>query len=157
MNSTARNGHLDVVKWLHANRSEGCTTEAMGKAAQNNHLAVLKWLDQNRTERFTDKAIRGAVRVGNLEVLEWLYSRQPELCRITAVNCANDVLAYCSHFGVLWFLHQNCRECCLIETLKEALVATGKRLEFAEWAYVHHRHEFELTVEEQLFDDCDVV
>jgi hypothetical protein len=38
----AENGHLDVVKWLHAHRSEGCTTDAMDKAAANNHLEMVQ-------------------------------------------------------------------------------------------------------------------
>lgn len=33
MDLAARHGHLDVVKWLHENRSEGCTTDAMDLAA----------------------------------------------------------------------------------------------------------------------------
>jgi hypothetical protein len=38
MNSAAENGHLEVVQWLHENRSEGCTEDAMDFAARNGHF-----------------------------------------------------------------------------------------------------------------------
>ncbi|KAF1790995.1 hypothetical protein GQ600_6035 [Phytophthora cactorum] len=40
MDVAASNGHLEVVKWLHANSNEGCTTFAMSAAAANGHLEV---------------------------------------------------------------------------------------------------------------------
>jgi ankyrin repeat protein len=44
MNWAARNGHLEVVKFLHENRSEGCTEKAMDWAAKNGHLEVVEYL-----------------------------------------------------------------------------------------------------------------
>ncbi|ETN04242.1 hypothetical protein PPTG_14944 [Phytophthora nicotianae INRA-310] len=44
MNRAAWNGHLDIIQWLHPNRTEGCTTEAMDWAAKNGHLHVVQWL-----------------------------------------------------------------------------------------------------------------
>jgi hypothetical protein len=38
---------LEVVKWLHENRTEGCTPYAMHFAAREGHLEVVKWLHQN--------------------------------------------------------------------------------------------------------------
>ena len=43
-------GHLEVVKWLHENRTEGCSKCAMDWAAKNGHLDVVKFLHENRTE-----------------------------------------------------------------------------------------------------------
>jgi hypothetical protein len=43
-------GHLEVVKWLHQNREEGCTGNAMWWAAKGGHLHVLQWLAENRRE-----------------------------------------------------------------------------------------------------------
>jgi hypothetical protein len=42
MDYAARNGHVDVVKWLHENRTEGCTTNAMDDASYNGHVDVVK-------------------------------------------------------------------------------------------------------------------
>ena len=50
MDWAAANGHLDFIQWLHSNRSEGCTDDAMDKAAQNGHLDVIQWLHSNRSE-----------------------------------------------------------------------------------------------------------
>ena len=50
MDFAAENGHLDVVKWLHHNRSEGCTDDAAVMAARNGHSDIEEWLDLNRSE-----------------------------------------------------------------------------------------------------------
>ena len=47
MNFAAKNGHLEVVEWLHLNRKEGCTVYAMDQAAENGHLEVVRWLQNN--------------------------------------------------------------------------------------------------------------
>ncbi len=47
---SAERGHLAVVEWLHENRTEGCTTDAMDGAASAGHLDVVKWIHENRTE-----------------------------------------------------------------------------------------------------------
>ncbi|CAM9562127.1 unnamed protein product, partial [Heterosigma akashiwo] len=46
----ARAGHLEVVKFLHHHRAEGCTQSAMDWAAEKGHLDVVEFLDHNRTE-----------------------------------------------------------------------------------------------------------
>lgn len=38
----ASNERLDVIKWLHANRTEGCMSSAMNKAAKYGHLDIVK-------------------------------------------------------------------------------------------------------------------
>ena len=50
MNWAAQGGHLEVVEFLHFNRSEGCTTLAMDRAAEEGHLEVVEFLNLNRTE-----------------------------------------------------------------------------------------------------------
>ncbi len=47
MNLAAANGHLEVIKWLHENRNEGCSTWAMDWAVENGHSEVVKWLREN--------------------------------------------------------------------------------------------------------------
>ena len=72
INLAARNGHLEVVTWLHQNRKEGCTTWAMDFAAANGHLEVLKWLYQNRKEGCTEDAMEFAKENGHFEIVKWL-------------------------------------------------------------------------------------
>lgn len=60
MDYAAMGGHLNVVKWLHKNRTEGyteyggltsvCTTLAIINAIEGKHLEVVKWLYTNRHE-----------------------------------------------------------------------------------------------------------
>ena len=47
MNDAAANGHLDVVIWLHENRTEGCSKDTMDWAVKNGYLDVAKWLHEN--------------------------------------------------------------------------------------------------------------
>ena len=68
----AKKGHLEIVKWLHENRTEGCTTAAMNCAARNGHLEVVKWLHENRTEGCTEWAMDLAAENGHLDVVKWL-------------------------------------------------------------------------------------
>ena len=37
-------GHLEIVQWLHANRSERCTNVAMNWAAHSGHLEIVDQL-----------------------------------------------------------------------------------------------------------------
>ena len=73
MNGAARNGHLDIVEWLHLNRNEGCTTNAMDGAAANGHINVLEWLHANRSEGYTDQILSVAARNGHMETVEWIH------------------------------------------------------------------------------------
>jgi hypothetical protein len=57
------------VKWLHFNRSEGCTENEMYDAAWNGHLETLKWLYINRSEGC---AKHWAAFNSHLEIVKWL-------------------------------------------------------------------------------------
>ncbi|EGG18636.1 hypothetical protein DFA_04131 [Cavenderia fasciculata] len=50
-------GKLEIVKFLHFNRSEGCTTMAMDNAALNNDLETVEFLHKHRTEGSTCLAL----------------------------------------------------------------------------------------------------
>lgn len=71
MDGAATLGHLGVVKWLHENRSEGCTRRALNQAACRKQFDVVEWLLSNRSE-FTPSvngssrkvSVRAAVAVG---------------------------------------------------------------------------------------------
>ena len=81
----ARNGHLEVLKWLH--ETFGLTdvdaraeeNYALRLSARNGHLEVLKWMHE--TFGLTDMdaraegnyALRVAAENGRLEVLKWMY------------------------------------------------------------------------------------
>jgi len=48
MNWAARINHIEIVKWLHFNRSEGCTKQALKWAKLYHHREVVQWLNENK-------------------------------------------------------------------------------------------------------------
>jgi hypothetical protein len=56
MDSASRNGHLEVVQWLHTHRHEGASTDAIDYAASGGHLDVITFLHQNRNDGATVQA-----------------------------------------------------------------------------------------------------
>ncbi|GMF82250.1 unnamed protein product [Phytophthora fragariaefolia] len=73
MNLAAAHGHLEVVKWLHENGRGGCTTVAMTAAANGGHLSVMKFLAANYSLNWSEKAIAKAQNNGHTTVVKWLY------------------------------------------------------------------------------------
>jgi hypothetical protein len=116
MDGAAARGHLDVVRWLHANCSEGCTVAAMDLAAKNGHLHVIEWLHENRLEGGTTDAIDYASRSGHLEVLKWLHNHRREGCTTRAM----DYAAGTGFFEVVTWLHANRPEGCTVAALDGA-------------------------------------
>ncbi|KAF1774155.1 Ankyrin repeat-containing domain [Phytophthora cactorum] len=100
MDAAALRGHLEVIKWLHENRSEGCSVHAMDSAAAGGHLDVVQWLHENRTEGCTTGAMDTAAAGGHLTTVQWLWSNRTEGCTTVAV----DFAIYNGHFPVVkWF------------------------------------------------------
>ncbi|GMF14438.1 unnamed protein product [Phytophthora fragariaefolia] len=117
MDDAAANGHLDVVKWLHAHRPEGCTTNAMDCAAANGYLDVVQWLHSHRPEGCTAKAIDGAAENGHLDVIRWLFDNRSEGCTPKAIEGALSN----GHLRVAGWLHSR------LPALKPARVELWRR------------------------------
>ncbi|KAL7746123.1 Canalicular multispecific organic anion transporter 2 [Sorochytrium milnesiophthora] len=47
MDKAAASGDLDLVRWFHRNRTEGCTAEAMAEAARCGYLSIVKFLHEH--------------------------------------------------------------------------------------------------------------
>jgi hypothetical protein len=100
MDAAALRGRLEVVKWLHENRSEGCSVHAMDSAAAGGHLDVVRWLHEKRTEGCTTGAMDTAAAGGHLATVQWLWANRSEGCTTVAV----DFAIYNGHFPVVkWF------------------------------------------------------
>src|SRR6476661_2624364 len=102
-NWAAMNGHLNVIKWLHENKKEGCTTRAMDWAADHGHLEIVKWLHENRKEGCTTGAMDRAATNSHLEVVKWLHENRKEGCTTWAIDCA----AVNGHLEIVKWLHEN--------------------------------------------------
>lgn len=61
MNLAARHGFLAIVQWLHDNRVEDCTTEAMDSAALAGHMHVVQRLRVHRAEGCTEAALASTI------------------------------------------------------------------------------------------------
>ena len=72
MDGAARKGHLNVVQWLHTNRTIGCTSLAMYSAAVHGHLQVVQFLRKNRNEGNIRNAIDRARREGHVHIAQYL-------------------------------------------------------------------------------------
>ncbi|KAI8925116.1 hypothetical protein BC831DRAFT_458708 [Entophlyctis helioformis] len=69
-------GRLDVVVWLHENRTEGCTTKAMDHVLDRLYdpevVEVAEWLLVHRQEGFTRKAIDLVIKCRNAKAIRFL-------------------------------------------------------------------------------------
>ena len=79
MDWAAENGHIEIVKWLHENRTEGCTKHAMNWAAYNGHVEIVKWLHENRNEAYIESALLISKRYNHTKIVEYLqqYIKRP--------------------------------------------------------------------------------
>jgi ankyrin repeat protein len=78
MNEAAANGHLEVVKWLYENRSEGCTAVALSNAATSGHHEVAKWLIAHTYKGYHACAFNDSAAKGDLAMLELLHANIEE-------------------------------------------------------------------------------
>ncbi|EGG22237.1 hypothetical protein DFA_04355 [Cavenderia fasciculata] len=93
-------GHLEIVKFLHFNRTEGATTEAMDNASRNGHLEIVRFLHEHRSEGATEDAMDYAALKGHIEVVKFLHFNRTE-------GCTTQAFDYCMDFEIIKFLHQN--------------------------------------------------
>ncbi|EGZ19424.1 hypothetical protein PHYSODRAFT_558163 [Phytophthora sojae] len=133
MDIAAANGHLDVVKWLHAYRSEGCTAAAMDKAA-GGHLKVVQWLHSHRSEGCTAEAMNLAAANGHLGVVKWLLEHRDEWS-----SAVMDTAAANGHLEVVMWLHANRSEGCTTKAMDEA-TANG-HLDVVRWLHSNRYEE----------------
>ncbi|KAG9405390.1 hypothetical protein AC1031_004498 [Aphanomyces cochlioides] len=78
MDYAAKCGRLDIVRYLHEHRTEGCTSHAMDQAAEHGYLDVVSFLHNNRTEGCTERALTAASLGNHLNVVEFLSSTRTE-------------------------------------------------------------------------------
>jgi len=131
MDSAAGEGHIDVVIWLHENREEGCSAQAMDSAAMCGHMDVILWLHEHRNEGCTAAAMDHAASNGYLPIVIWLHENRVEGCTedamdFAASNCKLDVMVW------LW---QNRHEGCTSRALSYAAEAGAS--DIVKWLIVN--------------------
>ncbi|EQC27729.1 hypothetical protein SDRG_14480 [Saprolegnia diclina VS20] len=98
------NGHLEVVRFLHEHRREGCTTRAMDTAARHGHFEVVKFLHFNRTEGCSYKAHYEAILQGRVDIVRFLLEHRgenasPNLLDFAAANGQLEIVQYLNGLG----------------------------------------------------------
>ncbi|OQR86030.1 hypothetical protein ACHHYP_11076 [Achlya hypogyna] len=71
MDRAAKDGYLDVVRFLHNERPEGCTVAAIDGAAENGHLEIVKFLAMQRREGHSPRALEAPYK----DVVSYLIGR----------------------------------------------------------------------------------
>ncbi|EGG24159.1 ankyrin repeat-containing protein [Cavenderia fasciculata] len=77
MNNAASQGFLDIVSFLHFNRSEGCNILAMDQAAENGHFDIIKFLKEHRSEGCSRKGYENAIKNNHIEIVRFLQEHYP--------------------------------------------------------------------------------
>jgi len=131
LDQAARSGQLAILQWLHANRSEGCSTRAMDWAASSGHVDVVRWLHEHRSEGCTRLAMNDAARFGCLDVVRFLHEHRSE----GWTKKAMDLACAGGHLAVVKYLHENRREGCTGEAMRQA--AANGHLEVVQWLHAN--------------------
>jgi hypothetical protein len=75
----ARNGHLEVVRYLHPFvQADPRVSGACVVAARFDHANTLKWLISEAGHPITHAVLTAAARGGSLPVLQWLYQQMQQ-------------------------------------------------------------------------------
>ncbi|EGG22390.1 hypothetical protein DFA_04508 [Cavenderia fasciculata] len=134
MDIVAKNGRLNILMYLHFNRTEGCSYIAMDLASEFGHLDIVKFLHFNRTEGCSIHAMDNAARNGHYEVVKWLHVNRSE-------GCTTRALDYSASLEITQFLLTNRTEGCTIEAFDNA--TSRGRLDIIE--YLHQNTSKECT------------
>ncbi|KAJ1342656.1 hypothetical protein BSLG_002754 [Batrachochytrium salamandrivorans] len=131
MIAAAKNGHLDIVKFLHANRTEGCTSKAMDCAARHGHLEVVQFLHTHRSEGCTSVAMDSAAAYGHFDIIQWLHLNRTEGCTWAAMDSA----AASGYLEIVQFLHSSRTEGCTVAAMDTA--AREGHLHVVQWLHAN--------------------
>ncbi|OQR80686.1 hypothetical protein THRCLA_23443 [Thraustotheca clavata] len=80
------------MKYLHENRTEGCTTSAMDWAAEHHHWNIVQYLLKNRSEGCRINIVDIAAEFGHLDVIKYLHENDIEAYSVCALDWAIDML-----------------------------------------------------------------
>ncbi|EGG16899.1 hypothetical protein DFA_07880 [Cavenderia fasciculata] len=132
---------LDVVKYLHENRTEKLKDgyQLMNNACKDDSLLeILKFLHFNRTEGCTEQGLKIAAELGQLEIVKFLVSHYPEL----KVESAYDFATRHHHNNVVKFLYLNTTDNATI-ALTQSIIRLN--LEMAIYLLENHTDKVQLT------------
>lgn len=89
MDLAAEYESINIVKWLHYNRVDGCTEFALDIAANNGDIELLEFLHENRNEGCTMDALIYGADNNHLNIVKWLHKYR-----------INDIPEYAYSFAI---------------------------------------------------------
>jgi hypothetical protein len=69
----ARNGHLEMLKYLHEEVKAPWDSSTADWAAENGHLHILEYLVERKYDKYDEWACENAARNGHLDCLQYLH------------------------------------------------------------------------------------
>ncbi|OWY92766.1 hypothetical protein PHMEG_00038091 [Phytophthora megakarya] len=86
MDCAARWGHLEVVKWIHANRTERCTNMAIKNVVTEGHVGIAYWLITHISDLSPEELTLQDVNIvrfvrNNFEMLLFLHEHFPHVLK----------------------------------------------------------------------------
>lgn len=118
MDSAVQRSSLDIVKFLHEYRTEGCTKRARDDATIAGHLDVVKFCYENRTEGAPQPPWTAHKL---LNIVQFAHEHRTEGYTTIAMNGASRSIS--RDLTLLRHLHENRMEGCTVEVLYSAVAA----------------------------------
>ena len=103
--NAAKNGHLEVLKYLREEAKVPCDATTACRAASNGHLHILEYLVERKYDQFDVDACRGAAMEGQLDCLKYLRETAKAPWDLMAVYFAHE---YSRPECVQYLLDNNC-------------------------------------------------
>ncbi|EFA81970.1 hypothetical protein PPL_05204 [Heterostelium album PN500] len=102
---------LDIVQYLHENGGDS-TKDAMDEASRLNHLSILEFLHNNRTEGCSGEAIAKAIKNGNISILKFIHNnlqdRAPDIYKQSLYYAYPERLKYIEIYNFYFGLVTKC-------------------------------------------------
>ncbi|KAL4117293.1 hypothetical protein PRIC2_011285 [Phytophthora ramorum] len=128
----ARNGQLQVLRWLKDNHDHVFWgANELRYAVEGNHLDVVRWLQEHTRPPTKLRAMNLAAANGNLELIQWLYQVRHEASSSAAAKAAKAAAG--GHFEVLLFLHNKRSEGCTMDAAVNA--SRNEHVEILQWFF----------------------
>ncbi|EFA75536.1 hypothetical protein PPL_11041 [Heterostelium album PN500] len=83
----AKHCHLELVQYLHGKGVVGsCTKEVMESAIGSGQVELIQWVHENKTEEWNRNAIKIAIEKNQLDSVRWLHKNKPDLIDKNILN-----------------------------------------------------------------------
>ncbi|KAJ3270773.1 hypothetical protein HDU76_011127 [Blyttiomyces sp. JEL0837] len=126
MDKAAEAGNLEVVKFLHENRTEGCTPAAMKYAMEYGYVDIVKYLHQNMGMAPVSEDVVKAAKNGHFDVVKYVSENMGDVKFSSAVM---DAAVTIGSLRLVRYLHTIGTPCCTVKGVFSFILRHGDRNE----------------------------